>query len=276
MAAPALLPRLTSRQHALVRACRDLAHGGRSEGRVLLDGPHLVVDALAAGAAIECILATRAALDAEPGLTAALDAGRDLAVYEASPGVLDAASPARTPSGVVAIAKWTPAALADLFASSPALVLALDGVQDPGNVGGIIRSADALGASGVVAAGHSADPGNWKSLRGSAGSIFRIPVARGDLGHAIQEARRRHVTVVAAVPRDGRDPSSIPFDGPTLLLLGAEGAGLDASVAASADDRVTVPLRAGVESLNVGIAAALLLDTARRRRTGREPSAVSR
>ena len=95
--------------------------------------------------------------------------------------------------------------------SSPArqtLVLALDGVQDPGNVGGIIRSADALGASGVVAAGHSADPGNWKSLRGSAGSIFRIPVARGDLGQAIQEARRRHVAVVAAVPRDGRDPFS--------------------------------------------------------------------
>ncbi len=244
MADPALLPTLTGRHHALVKLCRELAHGPRSDGRVLLDGAHLVVDALAAGAAVECILATRAALDAEPALARAMAAVRGLTVYEASESVIDAASPARTPSGV----------------------------QDPGNVGGVIRSADALGATGAIAAGPSADPGNWKALRGSMGSLFRMPVARGDLRGAISEARRRRVSIVAAVPRDGRDPAEVEFEKATLLIVGGEGAGLDAEVVASADERVSIPMRRGVESLNVGVAAALVLDAARRRRVvSRQP-----
>jgi TrmH family RNA methyltransferase len=266
MADSVLLPPLTGRHHALVKLCRELARGVRSDGRVLLDGAHLVVDALTAGATLECVLATRAALDAEPDLARAMTRVHGLTAYEASDSVIDAASPARTPSGVVAIAKWTPVRIPDLFDVSPALVVALDGVQDPGNVGGVIRSADALGATGVVAAGPSADPGNWKALRGSMGSIFRLPVARGNLKQAIEEARRRRVAVVAAVPRDGRDPSEIPFERPTMVVLGHEGMGLAPGIAPAADDRVTVPLRAGVESLNVGIAAALILDAARRRR----------
>src|SRR5262245_4140662 len=103
MADPALLPTLTGRHHPLVKRCRELARGDQRDGRVLLDGAHLVVDAFAAGATIECVIATRAALATDPALARAMAAARGLTAYEATDSVIDVASPARTPSGVVAI-----------------------------------------------------------------------------------------------------------------------------------------------------------------------------
>ena len=261
---PATLTRVSSRHHALVRECRSLARADR-HGRVLLDGAHLVVDALRAGATIEAVLATRAALDADADLSSAL---RDWAVpvYEGSPGVLEAASPARSPSGVVAIAHWVPADASRLFSPFPALVVGLVDVQDPGNVGAVIRAADALGATGVGVTGQSADPGGWKALRGSMGSAFRLPVARVDLAALLAEAQRATAQVAAAVVRGGTAPGLASFARPTLLLFGHEGAGLPEDVLRRADLEVTLPMRAGVDSLNVGVAAALMVDEARRQR----------
>jgi TrmH family RNA methyltransferase len=224
-----------------------------------------VFDALRAGAEIEAVLLTRDALAADAVLASALRAS-SVPLYEASAAVLGSASPARSPSGVVAIARWAPADLARLFSPFPALVVGLVDVQDPGNVGAVIRAADALGATGVAATGQSADPGSWKALRGSMGSAFRLPVARADLDALFAEARRATAHVAAAVARGGTDPSHASLTGPTLLLLGHEGAGLADDVLRRADSLVTLPMRAGVDSLNVSVAAALLVDEARRQR----------
>ena len=261
---PAILPRVSSRHHVLVRDCRSLARADRN-GRVLLDGAHLVFDALRAGATIEAVLATRDALDRDVELSSALRASA-VPLYEGSAGVLEAASPARSPSGVVAIARWVPADASRLFLPFPALVVGLVDVQDPGNVGAVIRVADALGATGVGVTGRSADPGGWKALRGSMGSAFRLPVARLDLAALLAEASRANAHVAAAVARGGTEPARAPLSRPTLLLFGHEGAGLPDNVLHRADTRVTLPMREGVDSLNVSVAAALVVNEARRQR----------
>jgi TrmH family RNA methyltransferase len=145
-------------------------------------------------------------------------------------------------------------------------VVGLVDVQDPGNVGAVIRVADALGATGVGVTERSADPGGWKALRGSMGSAFRLPVARLDLATLLAEAGRAKAQVAAAVARGGTEPALAWLSRPTLLLLGHEGAGLPDDVLRKADLRVTLPMRAGVDSLNVSVAAALVVDEARRQR----------
>jgi TrmH family RNA methyltransferase len=274
MAATAGVSRITTRQHPVVRQCREAARRHGASERVVLDGAHLVLEALTSGAGgtLEAVLVTDEALDAHPALARALRTLSPSVVYRASAAALDAASPARTPSGVVALARWQPVRTAPLFESSNGtapLVVGLVDVQDPGNVGAVVRAADALGATGVACLGHSADPSGWKALRGSMGSVFRLPVARGETAAALVDARQRGVALVAATTRGGVAPSAVVFERPTMLLLGSEGAGLPDRLVADADVCVTLDIRPEVESLNVSVAAALLLDAARRRRRAR-------
>src|SRR6185436_6673173 len=123
-------------------------------------------------------------------------------------------------------------------------------IQDPGNVGAIVRVAEAGGATAVIAAGASADPFGWKALRGSMGSALRLPLAARATGAAVDEARRRGCRIVATAPRGGRSLFDADLKGPLAILIGGEGQGLAPSVAAAADDRITIPMAAPVESLN--------------------------
>jgi TrmH family RNA methyltransferase len=246
--------RLTSRRHPFVAACRALAAGRGEPGRVLLDGAQLVADALDAGVALDTLVTD----GRHPDLAARAEAA-GVVVFDAPRAVLDAVSPARTPGGAVAIARWTPTPLDRLPVTSDADVVALAGVQDPGNVGSVIRSADAFGAAAVLALDGSADPGNWKALRGAMGSTFRVPVARVADEDALAWARRTGRRVAAAVPRGGVTPDDAALDGPLVFLLGREGAGLDEALARRTDIHVTIPMRTGIDSLNVGVTAAILL-----------------
>jgi len=235
---------------------------------VLLDGPHLVEDALRAGVAIEAAaIGPRLLGDpAAGGLVAELEAaGTEL--FEATASVMEAASPVRSPAGIVAIARLGPASLEDVLRNGPALVVGAIGLQDPGNVGAIIRAADAAGATGVVVASGSADPFHWKALRGSSGSVFRVPVAAGVAAHEACAAARAHgLCVVATSPADGQCLDDTDLVRPTFLLVGAEGPGLPADLLAAADIRLRIPMRAPVESLNVAVAAGVVLFEAARQR----------
>jgi len=255
--------RLTSRQSTVVRRFRQVA-AGDDEELVLLDGEHLVRDAIDAGVAIE-ILLTDGRAPALAGKARAAGAS----VHEGSEGVLEAASPVRTPSGVVALARWRTAPLIETFAASGAGLywLGLVGVQDPGNVGSAIRAADALGASGVLALDATANPRGSKTLRGAMGSSFHVPVSRSSIHDALAEARRREVAIVASVAAGGTPIASADLRGRVLFLAGAEGSGLPPDLVARADVRVTIPMRAGVDSINVAVSAAILLFEARRQRS---------
>ncbi len=266
---PTALSRLSSRQHAIVRAFRRLAADGSTADGVLLDGAHLIREALGARVRLRTILVSARFLADAPAADRALPAiaaGAGAAVHEATQSVIEAASPVRTSSGIVAIAEWEAVPLVAAFLPAPAMTIGLVDVQDPGNVGAAVRSADALGATGVLALDRTAHPGGWKALRGSMGSVFRLPVARSSRTEAIAAARGAGLRVIAAVAMRATPLSEIDFSVPTLVLLGNEGAGLDAGTAAGADARLTVPMRAGVNSLNVAVTAALVLYEARRQR----------
>lgn len=268
---PTTPSRLTSRQHPVVRAFRQAAADPDDAAGVLLDGAHLIGDALAAGTLIRTVLVSADFLSSasvvDRGVVDA--AARSGAVmHEGTTSVLEAASPVRSTSGIVALAEWRPTPLAQVWTSNPAFVIGLIDVQDPGNVGAVVRAADALGATGVAALDRTAHPGGWKALRGAMGSTFRLPVARGDSAPAIHAARAAGLRIAATTTRDATPIENADFTKPTMILLGNEGAGLRADAVDAADDRVTVPMRAGVESLNVAVTAALVLyEAARQRRT---------
>jgi len=127
--------------------------------------------------------------------------------------------------------------------------------------------AEAAGATGLVAAGASANPFGWKALRGSMGSALRLPIASAlSSDAAIADARRRRCRVVATVPRGGRSLFEADLSGPVAVLIGGEGGGLPAALVDTADERVTIPMQAPVESLNAAVTAALILYEARRQR----------
>jgi TrmH family RNA methyltransferase len=183
--------------------------------------------------------------------------------------VLAAISPVQNPSGVVAIARARPSDIGVVMSgmSDLPVSLVLAGLQDPGNVGAVIRAAAACGASGVVAIEGSANPFGWKALRGAMGGTFRIPVAaRGTMSEVIAAAQKKDVRLVAAVPRGGTPLPQLNFHMPTAVILGSEGGGLPAEFLRAMHEAVTIPMQTPVESLNVAVAAALILYEAMRQR----------
>jgi TrmH family RNA methyltransferase len=143
------------------------------------------------------------------------------------------------------------------------------GLQDPGNLGTIARSAEAFGATGLLLGEGTVSQWNWKALRASAGSMFRVPAARVELASAIRELKARGVRVVASSSHKGVSIAEADLRGAVALLVGNEGAGLSKDVLSQADEIVAIPQSPRVESLNAGIAASIILYEAARQRNDR-------
>jgi len=283
------MERVTSRQNAVVKRFRELARAsraaapiGRAEvhgtgghaGEILLDGEHLVQEALACDVPVElaAFLERQVGNVLSPLGRLAKDVrkrgGKAILV---SDDVLAAISPVQHPSGVVAIARARATDVRVVFAAACdkgphlPLVVVLAGLQDPGNVGAIVRAAAAFGAAGIVAIEGTANPFSWKALRGAMGGTFRLPIAaRGTVPDVIAAAHDHDVRIVAAVPRSGTPLPKMDFRQPIAIVIGGEGAGVSTAIMAAADASLTIPMRAPVESLNVAVAAALVLYEAAR------------
>jgi TrmH family RNA methyltransferase len=273
---------VSSRHNPAVRAFRELAGEGGAAGlRILLDGAHLVHEALESGAAFEIAAVASSRLTsatAEQQLAETLEC-RGVDVIAVPDHVFSAISPVRTPSGIAAIVRRTLAGADGICRHPEAFILVPVGVQDPGNVGALLRAAEAGGATGALVCasplGAAADPFSWKALRGSMGSALRLPVAAGlDVVDALDRLRAAGVRTVAAVARKGQDPDAVNWSGPVALILGGEGPGLPHEITARCDDRVTIPMTPAVESLNVAVAGGILIYAARRQRV--QPPASSR
>ena len=245
---------VTSRSNPLVARLRALKSRADAD-LALVEGPKLLQEAVAAGIAIvEVAAAPDASVPAVP-----------VPVRRVAADVLASLSEMETSQGVLAIARRPSFDEAALYRGVP-LVLVAAGVQNPGNLGGLLRTAEAAGATGAYLTDGCADPFSWKALRGSMGSAFRLPhVRRVDVFDVLDRLERRGLTVAAAVaggsPYDGVD-----LRGPVAILLGPEGAGLPAEVERRASVRMGVPMQGPVESLNVGVAAGVLLFEAARQR----------
>jgi RNA methyltransferase, TrmH family len=257
---------VSSRQHPLVARFREAAR--RPGDTVLLDGAHLLAEAIAAGLIVDVAAFERAAL-ADPEVARLAETSGIGEVVTVTDSVLAAMSPTRTPTGVVALARrptTDPRRATD--GPQPLVVVAVD-VQDPGNLGALVRAAEAGGATAVIATIGSADAFGWKALRGAMGSAFRLPILRmRDAAGALATVRGvAGLRVAAAVPVDGEPMNNADLTGPLALVVGAEGSGLPEDLIASADLRVSIPMAPRVESLNVAVATALLVYEARRQRT---------
>ncbi|MDP9117141.1 MAG: RNA methyltransferase, partial [Actinomycetota bacterium] len=225
----------------------------REAGRFLAEGPQAVREALAVDAVIE-MFATADAIERYPELTARAD----------EIGAADAASLSETvtPQGVVAVCAVPRHTVDDVLAGAPRLLVALVAPNDPGNLGTVIRTADAAGADAVVV-DAGVDPFNGKAVRASAGSIFHLPVVDGPALELMQRAHRAGLITLATTGHGGRDLDELA-DGATLAraslwLFGSEAHGLPATVIDTADFSVRVPIHGRAESLNIAAAAAVCL-----------------
>ena len=278
------MERIASRQNAVVKRFRGLHHGsqpidptsdGADADAILLDGEHLVQEALACAIPIEVAAFADRQFSVRPALPRLADGvrGQGGRVLLVTDDVMAAMSPVRKPSGVAAIGRARRADLREVLRAARdrdarrPVALVVAGVQDPGNVGAILRTAAAFAAAGVVTVEGSADPFGWKSLRGGMGGTFRLPIAaRQSLAEVIAAAHSERIRIVAAVPRGGIPLPDLELLTPAVVVLGGEGAGVPGLALAEADTSVTIPMSVSDESLNVAVAAALILYEASRQR----------
>lgn len=246
---------------ALISTIRDLhrRRGRERRGLTLAEGVRLVEEALAAKIVIRGA-AVAPALEGTPRGAAlkarlmALGTPLETLADDELAGVADT----EHPQGIVAVVEPPAWRLAQIAPGPRGVVLVLDGVQDPGNVGALARTALGLGAAGLLALPGTADLLNPKALRGSMGALFRLPTVHVTPEECLAWARDAGVELWATA-RDGVPVGQVRPAGPVGLLLGNEGAGLDPSLVAAAGRTVAIPLAGPVESLNVAVAAGILL-----------------
>jgi TrmH family RNA methyltransferase len=268
---PPAVRRISSRQNPLVTRFRDTVRAGAGAD-VVIEGATLVREALDAGWLPTVLVLTEEAADSPEGAELARLAAASGEVVVVPARVMDAISPAAAPSGVVALASPRFGTIDDVFRPPPALAVLAVGVQDPGNLGAIVRVAEAAGATGVLACGQSAHPGGWRALRGSMGSAFRLPVSEAPVDAALRASRTHGVRIVA-LALGGTPMHRVDLRAPSALVVGAEGSGLPHDILDAADVVLTIPMRPPVASLNVAVAAGLALYEARRQRMPREQAA---
>jgi RNA methyltransferase, TrmH family len=276
--APADEP-IRSRTNPLVQRLRTLKEKGirGGEGLMLLEGGRLVAEAMAAGLEmVEVAASARFGQSAAESRVVEELGARGVPLRRMDSGLLASLSELETSPGVLAIARRPVFEEDALFRAVPLLVVAV-GLQNPGNVGGLLRSAEAAGATGAYLTEGTADPFSWKALRGSMGSALRLPHVRGlSARSALERARQRGLQVVATDAHASSPYDDVDFRRPVALLFGAEGSGLAGELAASADRRVRIPMQDPVESLNVGVAAGVLLFEAARQRRARPPRRLAK
>jgi len=248
--------RIASRTNPQFKALSLLAHTARErrrQGRTLLDGPHLVASYLDHGHLPALVAVSDDALT-RPEVAALLGRLRGCEIVCFAAPLFSSIAPVDTPIGILAIVEIP---LASDDRAHGEFVVMLDGVQDPGNVGTIIRSAAAAGATDVLLSAGCADAWAPRTLRAAMGAHFALSVRAGvDLGSVAAEFPG---TVVATVARDGRLPHTIDLSGAVAFIFGSEGAGLSPELEQQADVRASIPMARSVESLSVGAAAAVVL-----------------
>jgi TrmH family RNA methyltransferase len=260
---------ITSRENHWLKLFRAALQASRPEdGRIGLEGTRLVAEAIRSGLEIEAILAGTSAERHMASIQSYLD--RPTLILRTTDKLFASVSGTETPQGIAALARPREFACEDVLRGGQPLVVVFAEVQDPGNVGTILRSAEALGATGAIASRGTAHPLSSKALRASAGSALRFPMIYGlALPVALAQLRVSGLRILAttsANPAGTLRPEEIDFNAPLALLIGNEGGGLAPEIERSADALVRIPLAEPVESLNAAVAASLLLYEASRQR----------
>ena len=264
------------KKHPIVRRIRELRRDAsfrRDQAVFVAEGIHLTAEALASGEPIECVLASPRLHETDEGrqLLGELE-GRGQQPSWTSDSILDGLQDARGAQPVLAVVSGRFLTLDRLLeplaaSAAPLIVVACD-IQDPGNLGSLWRTAAGAGADALIACGVSADLFHPRTVRASAGAVFRLAATRADSDVVLDALDGRGAVLIGTDASAGEDYARAALSGPLALFFGGEGAGLPQALKSRLDRLVRIPLRDGVESLSVGAAAAVVLFEAARQRCG--------
>jgi RNA methyltransferase, TrmH family len=262
------LRRVSSRQNALVKELRKALSQGEptAEGYLAIEGVRIIEEAIRSGLRFQAVFFGEAGSAHATRLLPQI--GSQVEILLLPDEVFVSAVSTESPQGVAALVKLRPQKFEDLLESaSESLLVGVAGIQDPGNLGTIIRSAEAFGARAVLLGEKTVSYFNPKTVRGSAGSIFRELLIRVKLGESIVRLKQQGMRVLATSSHKGKPLHEADFTGTAMIVVGNEGAGVPAEILSLADELVTIPHSPRVESLNAGIAASILLYEAARQRS---------
>jgi TrmH family RNA methyltransferase len=261
------LRHVSSRQNALVKDLRKaLSQGEPTEGGYLaVEGVRMIEEAIRSGLRFQAIFFSDAGSAHAARLLPQIASQVETLLLPDK--VFLSAASTESPQGVAALVKLRSHKLEDLLEAGPdPLLVGVAGIQDPGNLGTIIRSAEAFGARAVLLGEKTVSHFNPKTVRGSAGSLFREPLIRLKLGESIPALKEQGVRVLMTSSHKGKPLQEADCTGAAMIVVGNEGAGVPPEILSLADELVTIPHSPRVESLNAGIAASILLYEAARQR----------
>lgn len=264
---------LTSPANSLLKVFRRaLAEGVTREGWLAVEGPHLIEDSLAGAttARVHSVLVAESAKAKFTGLLKRLSCETEVA--QVPDKVFRQVAETQSPQGIAGLVELSPAKLEDILKRPDVLLVVACGLQDPGNLGTIMRSAEAFGASALVTLEDTVSPFNPKAIRASAGAIFRIPVVHKVMaGLLFERLRSAEVSVVAAERSSRATIEHADLRGPVAFLIGQEAGGLPREITQHANLLVSIPIREGTDSVNAATAASIFLYEAARQRDFRYP-----
>lgn len=262
---------VTSRQNSMVKELRKaFTHGEPTpDGSLAVEGVRTIEEAVRSGLRFQAIIFSESGRSVADRLLPQISLHTEALLLPDE--VFASAVSTETPQGVAALVKLKPARLEDLLAqiTSDLLLAGVAGLQDPGNLGTIIRSAEAFSARAVLLGEKTVSHFNPKVARASAGSLFREPLISVKLAESIHALKERGVRVLATSSHRGNSLPQVDFSGASMVIIGNEGGGVPADILSAADDLITIPHSPRVESLNAGIAASIILYEAARQKKNR-------
>jgi len=254
------LRRIEGRHNALVKELRQAFSRAEltSDGYCAIEGFRILEEAIRSGLRFRAVFFSESAVPRAEKLLSQL--GAQVETLLLADKLFSSAVPSDAPQGVAALARWKELSREDVLAKSPAgPILVIAGVQDPGNLGTILRSAEAFGAGGVLLGEGTVSPYNPKVVRASAGSVFRVPLARTKLSESLGRMKDHGLRLVGTASHKGTPLDQAKMAGPLAIFVGSEGSGLPRDLIKEMNDVVAIPQVPEVESLNVGVAASIVL-----------------
>ncbi len=254
------LRRIEGRHNALVKELRQAFSRAEltSDGYCAIEGFRILEEAIRSGLRFRAVFFSESAVPRAEKLLSQL--GAQVETLLLADKLFSSAVPSDAPQGVAALARWKELSREDVLAKSPAgPILVIAGVQDPGNLGTILRSAEAFGAGGVLLGEGTVSPYNPKVVRASAGSVFRVPLARTKLSESLGRMKDHGLRLVGTASHKGTPLDQAKMAGPLAIFVGSEGSGLPRDLIKEMNDVVAIPQVPQVESLNVGVAASIVL-----------------
>ncbi len=260
------LRKIESRQNSLVKELRKAFHGGEptDDGFAAIESVKTIEEAIRSGLRFRAVVFSEAARNRADKLLPQISTHVETVLVPDD--VFSSMVATDTPQGVAALVKMPQHLLDKVMQAKDPLLVVAAGLQDPGNLGTVVRSAEAFGAVAVLTTEGTASQFNSKVIRASAGSMFRLPVLKATSKEIVEALREKQVRLVATSSHKGVAIDEADLTGGVALFIGSEGAGLPKAVANEMDETIVIPHAEGVESLNAGVAASIVLYEAARQR----------